>query len=78
MPVHGIKVAVLPLHLPCSGLLTHSGENSYYWPVSHEEETGRITANSSRDEMYEKNSRITWTDYKTNTEIAKELNVTPV
>jgi hypothetical protein len=30
--------------------------------------------NSSRDEMYEKNSA----DHKKNTEIAKELNITPV
>jgi len=35
-------------------------------------------ANSSRDEIYEKNSRIICTDYTTNTETAKELNVTPV
>jgi hypothetical protein len=28
--------------------------------------------------MYENNSRIPWTDHKTNTEIAKELNITPV
>jgi hypothetical protein len=35
--------------------------------------------NSSRDEIYEKNSRIHLdTDHKTNTEIAKELNITPV
>jgi hypothetical protein len=26
MSVHRIKVAVLPLDLPCSGLLTHSGK----------------------------------------------------
>jgi hypothetical protein len=26
MSVHRIKVAVLPLDLPCSGLLTHSGD----------------------------------------------------
>jgi hypothetical protein len=31
--------------------------------------------NSSRDEMYEKHSR---TDHTTNTQIAKELNITPV
>jgi hypothetical protein len=51
---------------------------SNYWPVSDEEEAGRTIANSSGDEIYEKNSRITWTDHKTNTGIAKELNVTPV
>jgi hypothetical protein len=26
MSVHRIKAAVLPLDLPCSGLLTHSGD----------------------------------------------------
>jgi hypothetical protein len=34
--------------------------------------------NSSRDEMYEKTAGCTWTDYKTNREIAKELCITPV
>jgi hypothetical protein len=31
--------------------------------------------NSSRDEIHEKNSRIHWTDYKTNAQIAKELKI---
>ena len=26
MPVQGLKVAILPLDLPCTGLITHSGE----------------------------------------------------
>ena len=26
MPVHRLKVAILPLDLPCSGPVTHSGE----------------------------------------------------
>jgi len=26
MPVQGLKVAILPLDLPCSGPVTHSGE----------------------------------------------------
>jgi hypothetical protein len=26
MPVQRLKVAILPLNLPCSGLVTHSGE----------------------------------------------------
>jgi hypothetical protein len=26
MPVQWLKVAILPLDLPCSGLVTHSGE----------------------------------------------------
>jgi hypothetical protein len=26
MPVHRLKVAILPLDLPCSGRITHSGE----------------------------------------------------
>jgi hypothetical protein len=34
--------------------------------------------NSSTDAICENNSRITWTDHKTNTETAKELNITPV
>jgi hypothetical protein len=34
--------------------------------------------NSSRDETYENNSRIHFDRYKTNTEIDKELNITPV
>jgi hypothetical protein len=51
--------------------------NSNLWQVS-QYEAGRITANNSRDEIYEKNSRIIWTDYTTNIEIAKELNVTRV
>jgi hypothetical protein len=33
--------------------------------------------NSSRDEIYEKTARYTWTDYKTNTKTAKE-NITAV
>jgi hypothetical protein len=27
-PVHRLKVAILPLDLPCSGLVTHSGDIS--------------------------------------------------
>jgi len=27
MPVQRLKVAILPLDLPCSGSVTHSGEN---------------------------------------------------
>jgi len=39
-------------------------------------DTGRITAAEMK---YIRNTAgYTWTDYKTNTEIAKELNVTPV
>jgi hypothetical protein len=34
--------------------------------------------NSSRDEIYEMNSRYTLTGHKTNTETAKELNITLV
>jgi hypothetical protein len=33
--------------------------------------------NSSRDELYEKTARYTWTDYKKNTKIGKG-NITPV
>jgi hypothetical protein len=32
--------------------------------------------NSSRDVIYEKTERYAWTDYKTNTRTAKELNIT--
>jgi hypothetical protein len=35
-----------------------------------------MKCNSRRDEIYEKSS--TWIDYKSNTEIAKELNINPV
>jgi hypothetical protein len=49
--------------------------NSNYRQVSQEKKTGQIIANSSRDEIYDTNSRITWTDYTTNTGIAKELKV---
>ena len=39
---------------------------------------GRQKNNSSRCEIHEKNSKYTWTDYKTNTQIAKELKITPI
>jgi len=34
--------------------------------------------NSSRDEIHEKTASYNRTDYKTNTEIVKILNITPV
>jgi len=45
---------------------------------SYYESKGRQKNNSSRDELYLKNSRYTWTDYKTNTQITKELKITPI
>jgi hypothetical protein len=35
-------------------------------------------SNGSTDKINKKNYRIIWTDYKTNIEIANELNITPV
>jgi hypothetical protein len=37
MPVQRLKVAILPLDLPCSGPLTHSGEILTPWQVSRKE-----------------------------------------
>jgi len=33
MPVQRLKVAILPLDLPCSGPVTHSGGNFNHWQV---------------------------------------------
>jgi len=42
MPVQRLKVAILPLDLPCSGPVTHSGEIFNHWQVSWNE-TGQNT-----------------------------------
>jgi hypothetical protein len=34
MSVQRLNVAILPLDLPCSGPITHSGENFNHWQVS--------------------------------------------
>jgi len=52
MPVQRLKVAILPLDLPCSGPVTHSGE-ILTTGKSHGKKN-----NSSRDEIHENNSRI--------------------
>jgi len=53
-PVQRLKVATLPLDLPCSGPVTHSEEilttGKYHGKKN----------NSSRDEIHENNSRIHW------------------
>jgi len=36
-PVQRLKVAILPLDLPCSGPVTHSGGNFNHWQVSWKE-----------------------------------------
>jgi len=64
-PVQRLKVATLPLDLPCSGPVTHSGEISTT-DKSHGKKPDRFSLNddmdqennSSRDEIYEKNNRI--------------------
>jgi hypothetical protein len=40
-PVLRLKVAILPLDLPCFGIVTHSVEKYYHWQIS-KEEAGRI------------------------------------
>ena len=52
MPVQRLKVAILPLDLPCSGPVTHSGE-ILTTGKSHGKKN-----NNSRDEICENNSRI--------------------
>jgi len=41
MPVQRLTVAILPLDLPCSGPVTHSGEIFNHWQVSRKE-AGKI------------------------------------
>jgi len=43
-PVQRLKVATLPLDLPCSGPVTHSGEIFNHWQVSRKE-TGQQHVN---------------------------------
>jgi len=62
MPVQRLKVAILPLDLPGSGSITHSGE-ILTTGKSHGKKPDRFSLNdkknnSSRDEIHEKNSRI--------------------
>ena len=52
MPVQRLNVAILPLDIPCSGSVTHS-EEILTTGKSHGKKN-----NSSRDEIYENNSRI--------------------
>jgi hypothetical protein len=65
MQVQRLKVVILPLDLPCSGSVTHSGE-ILTTVKSHGKKPDRFSLND------------TWTDYKTNTQITKELKITPI
>ena len=58
MPVQRLKVAILPLDLPCSGSVTHSGEILTIGK-SHGKKPDRFSLNDDMDdEIHEKNSRI--------------------
>ena len=46
-PVQRLKVAILPMDLPCSGPVTHSGGNFNHWQVSWEEAVGRPTCQTT-------------------------------
>jgi hypothetical protein len=64
MPVQRLKVPILPLDPPCcSGLVTHSGE-ILTTGKSHGKKPDRFSLN---DETVQ-----------TNTQIAKELKITPI
>ena len=58
MPVQRLKVAILPLDLPCSGLVTHSGE-ILTTGKSHVRKPDRFSLNDNMDV-----EKYTWTDYK--------------
>ena len=48
MPVQRLKVAILPLDLPCSGPVTHSGE-ILTTGMSHRKKPGRFSLNDNMD-----------------------------
>jgi hypothetical protein len=48
MPVHNLKVAILPLNLPCYGTVTNSGEISNIGN-SHRMNPGRFSLNDDTD-----------------------------
>jgi len=48
MPVLRLKVATLPLDLPCSGPVTHSGEN-LPTGMSHGKRPDRFALNDEKD-----------------------------
>jgi len=50
MPVHRLKVAILPLNLPCSGPVTHSGE-ILTTVKSHGKNPDRFSSNDNMDEI---------------------------
>ena len=50
MPVHRLKVAILPLNLPCSGPVTHSGE-ILTTVKSHGKNPDRFSSNGNMDEI---------------------------
>jgi len=62
-PVQTLKVAILALDLLCSGPVTHSGE---------------ILTTGKSQKYMTRTAGHTWTDYKTNAQIAKELKITPI
>jgi len=75
MPVQRLKVAILPLDLTCTGPVIHSGE-ILTTGKSYGKKPDRFSLNDDMDdEIHEKN---TWTDYKTNAQITKELKITPI
>jgi hypothetical protein len=53
MPVQGLKVTIQPLDLPCSGLVTHSGE-SLTTEKSHKKAFKGRYLLSSKIEIYNK------------------------
>jgi len=48
MPVQRLKVAILPLDLPCSGPITHSGK-ILTTGMSHRKKPGRFSLNDNMD-----------------------------
>ena len=48
MPVHRLTVAILPLHLPCSGPVTHSGD-ILTTGKSHGKKPDRFSLNDDTD-----------------------------
>jgi len=63
MPVQSLKAAILPLDLPRSGPVTHSGD---------------ILTTGKSQKYMRRTAGHTWTHYKTNAQIAKELKITPI
>jgi hypothetical protein len=76
LPVQRLKVATLPLHLPCYGPVTHSREILTNGK-SHRKKLDTFSLNDDMD-MNMRTAGYIWTDYKTNTQIAKELKITPI